>query len=682
MTDSGKRNYHVFFHLHTVSGIVISTALFIIFFCGAFALIKDEITAWEKGKRVFQEEALNIDYDRAIDSIKVADYDLYGRDLRILVPDAKQEIYFQLSESQDSTITFKDDQAYYFYVDAHEYTLSAYYAFYSIGELIYRLHFFSQIPYVGIYLAGFVAFFFLLAIVSGVIIHWKKIVSNFYLFRPLAKVKTVWTDAHTALGVIGLPFQFVFALTSCFLCMSIFVLAPANLMYKGNQSQMMEEVRPMMKAYTLGNPAQSIGSLNGLMEEVQNRWEGFRPVQVYIRNYGADNMIFQVDGMVMNQKKFVAHGRAVYDVASRELIAQKLPDEWNYLEGVETVVRALHFGDWGGYTLKIVYFILALITCFVIISGVLIWLTAREKKSISPSQRLFNRKVGHVFIAICMSIYPVTAFAMIVARLIPREMDASRQSILYLAFFVIGLFVVLFFRFKRNNHFTTRYSLLAGAVLGLLIPLVNGMVSGNWFWTMLAENQIEIALVDMVWISLSATALFTLNKLKKPEPLVPSHEELLAMQKEEFINELTALPKTEKTMKYKIAILWLASAIGFILHGMYGLYGVYYHESLMMEDATGEVPLAHHLWRVGLEGMAFLLSVLCLELRARWFYWTAFTWAILHGLFNVYHLATALMYEPSNLSEILALAVMVVISVFLIKAFREWNKELIVNPKE
>jgi hypothetical protein len=40
------------------------------------------------------------------------------------------------------------------------------------------------------------------------------------------------------------------------------------------------------------------------------------------------------------------------------------------------------------------------------------------------------------------------------------------------------------------------------------------------------------------------------------------------------------------------------------------------------------------------------------------------------------------MYEPSNLSEILALAVMVVISVFLIKAFREWNKELIVNPKE
>lgn len=683
MSSESKRNYHVFFHLHTVSGIVISTALFVIFFCGAFALIKDEITAWEKGDKVNVEEAIDIDYDRAIEVIKSEDYELYGRDLRILVPDAKQEIYFQLSESQDTIkAPTKEDKLYYFFIDAHDYTWSEYYSFYSIGELVYRLHFFSQIPYVGIYIAGFVAFFFLLAIVSGVIIHWKKIVSNFYVFRPKAKAKTIWTDAHTALGVIGLPFQFVFAVTSCFLCMSIFVLAPASLIYNGDQDKLLEEVRPMMRTYELGQPTENIGSLNGFMEDVQSRWEGFTPVQVYIRNYGTDNMMFQVDGMLMNQKKFVAHGRAIYDVASRELIAEKLPDEPNYLEGVEATVRALHFGDWGGYPLKMVYFILALITCFVIISGVLIWLTAREKKNISASQRLFNRKVGHSFIAICMSLYPVTAFAMIVARVLPRSMDDSRQSLLYLAFFIVGTIVTLFFRFKRSNYFTTKYTLLSGAVLGLLIPIVNGLISGNWVWTMIAQNQVEIALVDLIWIGMSAIVLFTLTKIKKPEPLSPSHKELLAQQKEEFTAELTSQTETEKPMKYKIAILWLASAIGYILHGMYGLYGVYYHENMMMDDATGHVPLSHHLWRVGLEGLAFLFSVLCLEVKVRWFYWTAFTWAILQGMFNVYHFFTALMYEASNVSEIVALAVMVLISIFLIKAFREWNKELIVGVEK
>lgn len=76
---------------------------------------------------------------------------------------------------------------------------------------------FAQVPYpYGYYLSGFVAFFFLFAILTGIIVHWKKIVSNFYLFRPMAKLKTLWTDAHTALGVIGFPFQFVYAVTGAF----------------------------------------------------------------------------------------------------------------------------------------------------------------------------------------------------------------------------------------------------------------------------------------------------------------------------------------------------------------------------------------------------------------------------------------------------------------------------------
>ena len=45
-----NRNYNVFFNTHTVSGIVISIALYVIFFAGAFALFKGEIQIWEEGK--------------------------------------------------------------------------------------------------------------------------------------------------------------------------------------------------------------------------------------------------------------------------------------------------------------------------------------------------------------------------------------------------------------------------------------------------------------------------------------------------------------------------------------------------------------------------------------------------------------------------------------------------------
>ncbi|WCC44944.1 hypothetical protein PJW08_01285 [Tenacibaculum finnmarkense] len=46
-----KRNYNVFFNTHTVSGIVISVALYVIFFAGAFSFFKEEII--NSGKRNF-----------------------------------------------------------------------------------------------------------------------------------------------------------------------------------------------------------------------------------------------------------------------------------------------------------------------------------------------------------------------------------------------------------------------------------------------------------------------------------------------------------------------------------------------------------------------------------------------------------------------------------------------------
>jgi len=40
------RLYNILFHTHTVSGIVISFALFVIFYAGAFSLFRDELYRW------------------------------------------------------------------------------------------------------------------------------------------------------------------------------------------------------------------------------------------------------------------------------------------------------------------------------------------------------------------------------------------------------------------------------------------------------------------------------------------------------------------------------------------------------------------------------------------------------------------------------------------------------------
>ena len=47
-----KRSYNIFFHLHTISGIIISAALFVIFFTGSFSFFRDEIANWQKNEEV------------------------------------------------------------------------------------------------------------------------------------------------------------------------------------------------------------------------------------------------------------------------------------------------------------------------------------------------------------------------------------------------------------------------------------------------------------------------------------------------------------------------------------------------------------------------------------------------------------------------------------------------------
>ncbi|MFC5046438.1 PepSY-associated TM helix domain-containing protein [Aquimarina hainanensis] len=512
-----KRDYNVFFHTHTVSGIVISVALYVIFFAGAFALIKDEITAWEKGNPTAVENRADVNYDKVVETIECEGYNLYGRDIRLMPSDVKQEVLVILQGSKDSLATKEDKGRAYFKINTETYETSGYYDYYSMGELLFRLHFFSQIPYIGMYLAGLVAVFFLFAIVTGVVVHWKKIISNFYVFRPAAKLKTVWTDAHTVLGMIGVPFQFVYAVTSCFLGLSILALLPANFLYNGDQEKLMADVLPMMKTYPLEERIEDVPKVNQFMQFTLDKWEGFTAEEVHIKNYGSSNMKFLVEGLIRAEDGFLGKGRIVYEATSGKITSIKDPYESSYMEGVRLVIYRLHFGDYGGLALKMVYFIMAIITCFVIISGVLIWLEARKKRNMPERKRRFNRRVGVIYLALCLSMYPITAISFVVSKLIPEEHNLMRMDILYWTFFGGWLLATVFFILKKDNFYTNKYCLLSGSIVGFFIPISNGISSGNWIWVTYMNHQHEILFIDVFWIVVSVITFITALKVKRKE---------------------------------------------------------------------------------------------------------------------------------------------------------------------
>lgn len=509
-----NRNYNIYFHTHTVSGIVISVVLFIIFFAGSFSFFRDEIINWERGESVALTKEIELNYDATLTALDKK-YNLAGRTISISKASNERRVNVYMEGTKDTLAPAKLKESQFFYLDTKNLKTQTYEESYSLGEFLYRLHFMAQVPYpVGYYLSGFVALFFLFAIVTGVLLHWNKIVSNFYTFRPKEKLKTLWTDSHTALGMIGLPFQFVYAVTGAFFMIKLLIVAPSVMaLYKGDQTKLYDDLEynnPVFKFENkkLANPFR----INELVAKTKGNWKDFEIYSVQIQNYGDANMHVIVEGELPYDQKFTAFGKIIYKVADGKIIAKKDPVTDNkYLDVVKNVLYRIHFGDYGGYALKIISFVLGIITCYVIISGVMIWLVARDKKNMPEKKRRFNNSVVRIYLAVCLSMYPVTALAFIANKLF----HPLSQSNIYNVYFITWLLLIVFFLLKRDINFTNKWCLISGSVLGFLVPIANGICTGNWFWKTFAADYTQIFFIDIFWLVLASITLFVSFKLKK-----------------------------------------------------------------------------------------------------------------------------------------------------------------------
>jgi len=541
-----NRIYNILFHTHTISGLVISVGLYVIFFAGSFSFFRDEMVGWERNESVVESSFADMDLNIMMDGLNHK-YQNYGRDISFSKYYEDRRINVNLSASKDTTAVQEEKKGrrgnfFYMNVDSHE--TYDYASNYSIGEFLYRLHFLAQLNLYGrsgYLLAGIISFFFLFAIITGVLLHWKKILSNFYLFRPRASLKNLWTDAHTALGIIGLPYQFIYAVTGVFLIIGTTIMSPpvVSFFYEGDTEEMYEDFGYNTPDYPLSMIRQGSNiDLNAFVARTQSHWPDLRITGVNLYSYGDANMHVEVVGVPEYTAKLLGEGKLLFKADSGEIISEKNPfTHTSYIEGATGIMDRLHFGDFGGVGLKIVYFILGIISCFVIISGILIWLVARDKKHVAPHKRKFNAWLGWFFLAVCLSMYPVTAFTFLGVKLFVVDFDPNRMTSIYHLFFYSWLVLSVFFTVKRDNYFTNKYTLLLGSTLGFLIPLANGMVSGNWIWNSYSQGYYDIFLIDLLWLVLSGISLVvSLGLKRKDKPAALACEKKVVVSEAQYSN--------------------------------------------------------------------------------------------------------------------------------------------------
>lgn len=498
------RLFNVMFHTHTVSGIVISFALFVIFYAGAFSLFRDELYRWENPLTRFETQK-EIDFEAII---KLAENKLDDKKALSNItirPPSKENPFVQFYSSYKTIEGKRKNISYYInpytkdiYKDARQFNNPKSLTY--MSDTIYRLHYFRQIPNIGIYLSGLTGFFMFFAIITGVLIHWKHIANKFYNFSAKGKWKQIWTNSHTVIGTITLPFQVIYAITGALIGLSLLLLAPsAFLLFDGDTKEIIKIVSPnsVRKYDDNAKEIESTVSIANLYNSILKEFPNHHITSVRIANKGKEDgtIVFTID----DKKGLSGNGSFLYSYKDANLIRANKPDKKSYTKGIYPLLIKLHYANFGGYLLKVIYFILAMITCYVITSGVMIWQTARNNAKYTAKQKRFHHKVTKVYLAITLSLFPAVVLIFIANKVFPIDMEFRVVYVKYV-FFIGWLLLSLIGLFWNNFKKLNKNYLIMGSILAFCIPVLNGIVTKDWIWKTFSNHQYYVFSVDFAWL--------------------------------------------------------------------------------------------------------------------------------------------------------------------------------------
>ncbi len=479
-----KKTRSIFFSLHTTTGMLVSLLLFVIFFAGAFALFKDDIQLWQEHRKVESIPSNQVSFDSILDQLDKS-HSLYGRDITMKFRKRNPYIYVYMTASKDSAEVSKPISLY---VDKKTGEVKTYQSLYNLGEFIYRLHFFDQIPYpYGRTAAGIVAFLFLLTIISGIAMHWHKIGKTFHGFNKGMSFRFFSSKLHIAIGVLGVPFQLIYAITGSYFLLSMLVLLPTLTVYHQDRAQLMNDMRPQpVTAQWQSKIANQPASFDAFVSKAEDYWPDYEVDTWKIQNYGDQGANFVAMGQSQTIGSLSQQGTLVYNLYSQTLRVGNAPKATPFVVRVQQLMYRLHFANYGGLFVKYIYFILAVLTNLVILSGVYIYSVSRQSKKYSPKMQRSSYLLGKFHLAIGLGLVMTTALSFPFVYF-TDGLFSDPKTALYLGFFTTWFVSSLLLCIPKKIGSMIFFAMFVVAICGLMIP---------------ALDQFRVVSIDSIWLGL------------------------------------------------------------------------------------------------------------------------------------------------------------------------------------
>lgn len=207
----------------------------------------------------------------------------------------------------------------------------------------------------------FVGILFLASLVTGIHIYRKSIIKVllFKIAINRKNQKTLYSSLHRTIGVWSILFNLLIVVTGLFISGNITLAALRKATHKTENA----------------GPVRS--SVDEMKSDINKKYPDF---SIHFIRVPANSNVVQLMGKFENDPFYYGkyNSRFNYDGASGELLkSEKLKDQtlWKKWQGL---THPLHFGNYGGLPIKIIYCLLGLTPGLLSLTGFLLWLKRRK----------------------------------------------------------------------------------------------------------------------------------------------------------------------------------------------------------------------------------------------------------------------------------------------------------------
>lgn len=509
---------------HGWVGLIISLPLFIVFWAGAITFFHPELDQWAKLPyySIDTEAKIRGDYvdynDLVEEQIKIHGV-LPGERITLRFPNEKtpyMRMYFQVpvvSEEHPKKGKFSDELVepvkvkktfIDLLIDPYSGEVFTEHSPFELADFLYELHYNLQLPQ-GLYIVGVITLFFFVITITGVVVQLKKIVKNFFLYRKDQTTRSKMTDMHNVIGVISLPYAFLYAISGVILNLLILVQIPSALvLYKGDLNGITQDAGFYTHKSEASGESINMPDLKAFVDRLSQEHQA-EITQLNIYAYGDKNSVLQLRGLY--NKGFNKSFSRFYEVSSNSFPqSMNLPEDNVFSVGLQ-MLYSMHFANYAGTDMRLIYFVLAIAFCGMIIAGNVLWVVKRQKKNEYPKTLAFTRGAT---LGSCIGVITATALCFFLERSLPEALN-EREHIIEYAFGLVLLLTTIAGFFVNKLRPFIGYNLIAsGAFLCATVAfewLVFGQTmalmieNGYWIIGCVSAGLALVALL-FLWIGM------------------------------------------------------------------------------------------------------------------------------------------------------------------------------------